>query len=101
MELHDPLTYPQLIAFYDAIDEVQSLRSKDGATGISSVKARHIYLPSLIGCVAKWDLENFPENVTFETFPATPLIASGEIVDWLQGEVIALMTATSEVPNES
>jgi len=101
VEIHDPLTYPQLIAYYDAIDEVQSLRSENGDKPPSVIRLRHILLPSIVGCVAKWNLENFPKKVTADTFPASPTIASGEVIDWLQSEVMLLITEAGEVPNES
>lgn len=98
MEFHDPLTYPQLIAYYDAVDEVQALR-ENGKKEIPVLKLRFILLPSLIGCVKKWNLENFPTEVTEKNFPATPNQPAGELIDWIQSEVILLMTEASEVPN--
>lgn len=101
MHLHDPLTYPQLVAYYDAIAEVQSMRGKNGKEEPPEIKLRQILLPSLIGCVEKWDLENFPKKVSPENFPASPTADSGAIVGWLQGEIVDLIKGESEVPNES
>lgn len=101
MEIHDPLTYPQLIAYYDAIDEVQALRAKNGKKEPSAFILRQMLLPALIGCIDKWNLENFPKKVTPENFPASPTRASGEIVDWLQENILLLITEETEVPNES
>jgi hypothetical protein len=100
VEIHDPLTYPQLIAYYDAVDEVQLLR-KNGKKKVSAFKLRHSLLPSLIDCIEKWNLEHFPKKVTKETLPASPMIPSGEIIEWIQDEVNSLLKGIEEVPNES
>ena len=94
--LSDPLNFPQLIAFQDAIDEVGNLSS--GET--SWLKLRYALLPGLIACVEKWELEGVAEHPTVDTFPATPLRPAGELIDWIQEEVTALLLEAETVPNE-
>ena len=50
--------------------------------------------------VEKWDLDNFPEDVTPETFPSTPLSDSDALIIWLSREINSLVAGTEEVPNE-
>jgi hypothetical protein len=98
VELHDPLTYPQVIAFQDAISDVVELL-KDGEEPTLQ-RLHYALLPGLIPCVEKWDLESVPEFPTVDTFPAVPMLASGELIDWLRDEIQSLITQETTVPNE-
>ena len=98
MVLHDPLTYPQVIAYQDAISDVVKLTG-DGKEPTLQ-KLHFTLLPGIIPCVEKWNLENIPENPTVDTFPATPMQAAGELIDWLREEVLLLITQATTVPNE-
>lgn len=97
MELHDPLTYPQVIAFQDAISDVVELL-KDGEEPTLQ-RLHYALLPGLLACVEEWDLENIPEFPTVDNFPAVPMLASGELVDWLRDEIQKLVTQETTVPN--
>ena len=92
--LHDPLTYPQLFAFQDAIGEASEL----GDT--TWMKVRYSLLPGILACVAEWNLEGIPEEPNIDNFPATPIVASGEVINWLQEQITALLTEAETVPNE-
>ena len=98
MVLHDPLTYPQVIAYQDAISDVVKLM-EDGKEPTLQ-RLNFALLPGIFACVEKWNLENIPENLTIESFPATPMQAAGELIDWLREEVLLLITQATEVPNE-
>ena len=92
--LYDPLTFPQVIAYQDAINSVIDM----GETTWS--KLRYEILSGIIPCVETWELEGVPEKPTPDNFPATPLQASGELVEWLQEEITSLLTEAETVPNE-
>ena len=46
-------------------------------------KRDSVYLPFILRSVEKWELGNFPEAVTEESFPGTPRLESGQLFDWL------------------
>ena len=99
MELHDPLTYPQMMAYLDYVDEAEALR-ENGKGAIPELRLHSMMLPSIIGFVKEWNLENFPAEVTVDTFPASPLLPSSEVLNWIQSEITLLLGEKSEVPNE-
>ena len=92
--LHNPLTYPRVMAFQDAIGEVQEL----GDT--TWIKLRYTLMPGILACVESWEIDGVPEDPTPDNIPATPLVAAGELVNWLQDEITALLVETETVPNE-
>ena len=98
MELHDPLAYPQVVAYQEAVEEIQRLLKDNG--DLSQMKMRLILLPSMLACVSEWHLENIPKKPTSKTFPATPIIDAVVLWEWLQGEILALLIATETIPNE-
>jgi len=100
VQLSDPLTFPQVIAFQDAIRETMQVISKDGKENVSLAKLHYGLLPGILACVEKWELENIPEKLTADNFPATPMTAAGELVDWLREEITMLVIEAESVPNE-
>jgi hypothetical protein len=92
--LSDPLTFPQVIAFQDALGAVGELEKTTWA------RLRYALLPGIISCVEKWELEGVSEHPNIDTFPCTPLVSAGKLVDWLQEEVTALLVEAETVPNE-
>ena len=103
MEFHDPLTYPQLFAYQDAIEEVQALYAKHKKMKPKSLpilaRVNFLLLPGIIPCVKEWKLKNVPKNPTPDTFPATPNQAAGELLNWLREEMTSIASGV-EVPNE-
>lgn len=93
--LSDPLTFPQLFAFEDAINAV-----REGAEGMTNDKADGLLLPGILACVEEFQLTGFPAHPTFETFPSTPRIASNRLIAWLAKEITALYQEAETVPNE-
>ena len=92
--LHDPLTFPQVLAFQDAIDEVRGL---SGEPTVSRVN--YTMMSGVCICVEAWDLSGgFPEHPTPETFPATPRTSSAELASWLISEITDLFAEANEVP---
>lgn len=100
VELSDPLTFPQVIGFQDAIRETMKLISEDGRENIVLAKLHFALLPGILPCVEKWELENLPEKLTIKNFPATPMTAAGLLVDWLRDEILSLVVEAESVPNE-
>jgi hypothetical protein len=88
-----------LIAFQDALSEVRKLRENEG-DNLSVQKLHFALLPSLIACVEEWHIENMPDEVTVDNFPATPTLQSGELIAWLQEEIMLIVTDAGTVPNE-
>ena len=98
MELHDPLTYPQVIAYQNAISEVGQLMENGNKPSLQQL--HFALLPGILECVSKWNLKHIPKKVTIKNFPATPTVRAGELMDWLREEVFFLMSDIKEVPNE-
>jgi hypothetical protein len=92
--LHDPLTYPQLFAFQDAMDAATVLREEEEA---SIYIWNYAILPGIFACVENWDLKNVSNGATPETFPSTPALASVETISWLVGEIASLVIEAETV----
>ncbi|GAF73997.1 unnamed protein product [marine sediment metagenome] len=101
MEFHDPLTYPQIFAWNDAIEEVQALYAKHkGAETLPQLaRVNFLLLPGILPSVKAWKLKNIPKEPTLETFPATPNQAAGELMEWLRGEMVLLISGV-KAPEE-
>jgi len=91
--LADPITFPQLYAFEDSVDQIQNNRE------ISRDRADGIWIPGILACAEKWDLENFPKEPTVENFPASPRIASSKLIAWLVAEITKIYQEAEELPN--
>ena len=100
VQLSDPLTFPQVIAFQDTIRETMQLMNEDGRENMTLAKLHYGLLPGILACVEKWELENMPEKPTIKNFPATPITAAGKLVDWLRKEILGLVIEAEAVPNE-
>jgi hypothetical protein len=86
--LADPLTFPQYLAWKDAIES---------ALGIKDDYTRHsaALLPGLCACVETWGLEGLGA-LTPETFPASPRRASDALLTWLVREINRGITEADE-----
>lgn len=89
--LADPLTYPQSIAYAESVE-----RAKESDN--NGLKIRAALLPGIFACVEKWNLQGL-EDVTIETFPATPVKSSAQLIFWLSGEINLLFQEGEDVPN--
>lgn len=90
IELPDALTFPQYIAYQDAL---QAAREESGA------RQNYALLPGLLACVLAWRLERVPEHPTVETFPASPPVAVSRLLAWIIGEVSQMIYAADDSPN--
>ncbi len=61
---------------------------------------QHEILAGIIPCVEEWHIDGLPENVTPDTFPGTPKIASARLISWLINEISELYSEAEQVPNE-
>jgi hypothetical protein len=86
-----PLTYPQYLAYEEALAASKGMKSPS--------RKYSALLPGLLACVESFNLQNFPANVTAETFPATPVIASYKLLNSIIVAVSAEATEADEAPN--
>lgn len=101
--ISDPLSYPQLLRFREALDATTLVKEKaDGDPDWVSVN--HAALPGVMACVEEYHLQGFPEHPTLETgpdaFPSTPPQSASRLLAWLVNEINALMAEAEPDPNE-
>ncbi len=109
----DPLTAPQVFAIEDALDEIAEIepsafkrsqkksRKKKGKVELKwQSRFNYAYLPAIILCVESWDLKNFPENVTRDTFPFIQSNDATILISNLFTELMKIYNEESTVPNE-
>lgn len=94
--LAEPLTLPQARLIEAALRPVKA-DTNDDRVWFSTLDTAQ--LPAILACVEKWELQNFPESVTVDTFPASPRGDSHKLIDWLYKEILAIYFGESEVPN--
>ena len=94
--LYEPLSFPMVIAFEEAIADGAAL-IKDGEARQSEYN--YSLLPAACACVEEWNLEGLGD-LTPDNFPANPRKSSTQLVAWLVDEIINLFTEDEEVPNE-
>lgn len=87
----DPLTWPQRIAWEDAIAAAQPHKGDDKRYFAA-------LLPGLLACVDEWKLENFVQHVTADTFPASPRKDADQLVVWLVKNIKTIWRG-DEVPD--
>jgi hypothetical protein len=95
--LSDPITLPQAIAVEDAIQAGKNLLDEQNDLSIRKYNAA--ILPGILKCVEKIEIAGL-ENVTAETWPATPPMSAAKLTAWLIDEVIKALTQETDVPNE-
>jgi hypothetical protein len=93
--LSDPLTYPQVFAFQDALEGIKAL-----GDDANYLRVQFAALPGILKCVEEWHLERVPEHPTEDTFPATPIRPAAELVSWLFAEISKLNEEADNVPLE-
>lgn len=85
----DPLTFPQSVAFEDAIQKAHEING----TGSDAA-----CLPGIFACVEKWELEGLGQ-LTLDNFPSTPRMSSAKLIGWLVSEIAKLYAEGEELPN--
>jgi hypothetical protein len=93
--LSDPLTYPQVFAWEDTLEDS---RTEEATKDVR----RQIYslLPGILACVEEWHLKGVPEHPTRDTFPATPNDPATELATWLVHSISELYEEADNVPLE-
>ena len=91
---YEPLTFPMVKTFEDAIQITRELEGDN-----NRLERDEVLLPAICSCVEEWGLEGLGD-LTPETFPGAPRIASAQLVAWLIGEILEMYTESEEVPNE-
>lgn len=97
VHIADPMTMPMVKLVEDVLDSF--LKDKDGDKVIYLSIVDEAMLPAIVACVEKWELSNFPDTVTPETFPATPRKESHELIKWLFSEIYRVFIGETEIPN--
>lgn len=109
----DPLNFSQWVAWRAALDNASLEREKAveavggeekppmtyGEIGLDDACAVAA-IPGICACVERWELANFPEAVTPETFPATPRWRIAALLVWLTREIDAVAFRGGSDPNE-
>lgn len=69
----------------------------DGRIWLSVMDSKRI--PAICACVEKWELENFPQSVTPDTFPASPRKDTAQLIEWLYLEIRQIYFGDLQIPN--
>jgi len=89
--LYDPIPLVNVVNFEKTIQE---------RVGTTQTEKDGEILSSLLPCVAEWHLDNFPENVTVETFPGTPRRSSAMLIAALINAIVNIYKGDEEAdPN--
>ena len=70
--ISDPLSFPQFIAWEDALAAVKETSAATVGDVASNARASLAVLPGVLACVDRWELQHLPNDPTPDTFPATP-----------------------------
>lgn len=93
----DFLTLPQVLAFEAVNEEVRAMRDTGQELSLSKVNA--ITLPFILKIVTEWKISGMENHPTIDNFPATPRLASAQLIAWVMGAVTELYIGEVEIPN--
>lgn len=101
VELSDPLTFPQYMAWSKAVEAAVVMREKVtvATIGYDDI-VTEVMLPAILACVEAWHIAGVPDKPTVETFPATPRMSAGRLIAWLAGEIGAVISEEDEEKKE-
>jgi hypothetical protein len=94
IKLPDRLTMPQALILESSISSAQALTEEESST---QTAFDAVMLGAIFECIEEINLDRI-DNLTVETFPATPRTPSAELIAWMYGELIGMYNP--EVPNE-
>lgn len=97
--IHQPATWPQYMAWRQAVEAASNGESLSVAEASFDDASTQAMIPGVLAMVEKWDLENFPRDVTAATFPATPRVSIGRLLAWVISEVTKVIAEDDEYPN--
>jgi len=89
IETEDVMRYPALIAWENALGDASKIEDQTSAVSFYGK-----LLPVAITMVKEWHFDGLPDIVTYENFPASPLL-----VAWLVDCITKLFQATNSVPD--
>lgn len=97
----DPMTMPQVKAFEEAKQSTQERidEFKEGSS-IKKYIVSESMLPAVCACVQEWHIENFPETVTPDNFPMSPIAESHNLIRLIFGEINKIYLGEITIPNE-
>ena len=118
--LSEPLTMEQVFAFEDAEDAASEFEAKPSAlltrvNGLKGVKDESgeplasswssrvdaVYLPAVLKCIEKVEINGLPEKLTAQNFPFSPRAESSQFIDFLVTEIRKVYSGEVDIPNES
>lgn len=94
--LFDRLTLAQVELVEAALLDTPPV--KDGNVRLTDIDRPR--LPALLACVERWDLQNFPEALTVDTFPLTPRRQAHDLVIQIFDEIVSVYNGEQQIPNE-
>ena len=106
--LADPLTAPQVFAIEDALDETAEIEASAFKRSVAKDKKiemkwqsrfNYTYLPAILLCVESWDLDNFPDKLTRDTFPSIQSNDASILISTLFMELMKVYKEEKTVPN--
>jgi hypothetical protein len=108
----DSKTYKGTVTIFDRlyfaqVDTIENALANTREAFEKSSDAKVLYtvldkhkIPALIACVEKWEINDFPETVTPETFPLTPRRETHEIINQIFDAIQTVYNGEIEIPNE-
>lgn len=98
--LADPILWPQYMQWVDAVEQASANREQLLISeAASNPKLSDAMLPGICACIERSDLAGFPEHVTPDTFPASPVLEASRLLLWLLREINAIVVGAETVPN--
>jgi hypothetical protein len=95
--LKTTLTLPEAEAINETREVFRSWAEGAKVTFFSLDKPR---IPSIIACVEKWELADFPETPTLSNFPMSPEQSRHKLIEWIWNEIKSVYDEEEEIPNE-
>jgi hypothetical protein len=116
--ISDPMTFSQWMAWRASrdnatLEHAHAVGENDEGQPVSTLTYGDIgmvdaysiaTIPGVLACVEKWELENFPETVTVDTFPAAGSNYTrwdiAALLVWIAKEIDAVAFGGGDDPNE-
>lgn len=95
VSLHDRFTLPQVELVEEALLTIPPVN--DGKVRLTDIDKPR--LPALLACVEKWDLKDFPDPVTVDTFPLTPRRPAHELIEQIFDAIREVYNGEIDIPN--
>lgn len=95
------LTLPQCMAWKASVNASSEYLSeiKENPEAFDMDKWDELLIPVLCQLIERFEIADFPEHPTPETFSTTPRRKANDFITWLGGEIRKVYTGEQEVPN--